>query len=234
MTLKMQYRRKLPFRLKKNHFEQIAWQKGLFICGIDEVGRGCLVGPVVTAAVVLPHHTSYRNLKDSKVLTESERLLAYKWIKSHCWYGIGIIHHRLIDKHNIWQATLLGMKRAFIQLSATFPYTLEEIITDAMPLHLWDTAFTHIPVHYFPKAEALSASVAAASIIAKVTRDELIKRIDPLFPGYYLAQHKGYGTLQHKKALQQQDRTIIHRTSFLKHIEVYNKKLTYQQSNFLV
>lgn len=200
--------------------------KKLTVCGIDEVGRGCLAGPLVTAAVILPLNTSYKCLKDSKLLSEQERILAYRWIQRNCWYGIGIVHNRLIDKHNIWQATLIGMKRALMQVLAICPDIPQSILIDAMPLDLWDTAFTAIPVHYFPHGERTSCSIAAASILAKVTRDDLIRRMDPLFPGYHLAQHKGYGTKKHKDILEHQTESIIHRNSFLK-----NLKRTHQKSN---
>lgn len=207
--------RKLAFRLKKNTFEYDAWMQGSVVCGIDEVGRGCLAGPVVAGAVILPPNTHYRLLKDSKVLDEPERVLAHKWIIKNCWFGLGIVHHRLIDKHNIWQANLIAMKRALVQLLTVYPGTPKAIITDAVPLNLLNTSFTEIPLHYFPQAESKSASVAAASILAKVTRDNLMRTMDPLFPGYHLIDHKGYSTQKHKDALKELPRTIIHRNSFL-------------------
>lgn len=207
--------RKLKFPLKKNTFEYTAWQQGSVICGLDEVGRGCLAGPVVAGAVILPCNTRYRLLKDSKLLDEQKRLLAYKWIVKNCWFGLGIINPRLIDKHNIWQANILAMKRALIQLLSVYPGTPLSIVTDAVPIELADTNFSSIPLHYFPQAERKSISVAAASILAKVTRDNLMRRIDPLFPGYYLNEHKGYSTQKHKESLREKSRTIIHRNSFL-------------------
>lgn len=201
--------------LKKNQFEQASWAQNRVVCGIDEVGRGCLAGPLVTAAVILPPHKISPLLKDSKVLTAEERLKAFAWIEKHCWYGVGIVHNRIVDKHNVWQATLIAMKRALVHTLSSCPFTPESILIDAMPLDLWDTSYNDIPVHYFPQGERKSSSIAAASIVAKVRRDELMRSFDAIFPGYHLADHKGYSTEKHKNALLQQKYSIIHRRSFL-------------------
>ncbi|MGB8366860.1 MAG: ribonuclease HII, partial [Candidatus Babeliales bacterium] len=187
MTLK---RQKVNFQ--KNSFEKAAWEGQKVVCGIDEVGRGCLAGPLVTAAVILPTNKTSRLLKDSKLLTESGRLKANKWIIKHCWYGIGIVHNRLIDQHNIWHATLIAMKKALVNLLATYPHLPAAILIDAMPLNLSDTSYKSIPIHYFPKGEQKSSSIAAASIIAKVHRDQIMRKFDSIFPDYKLAYHKGY------------------------------------------
>lgn len=267
--------------LKKNQFENSAWERNQLICGIDEVGRGCLAGPVFAAAVILPPGARYRYLQDSKILTEAERVKAYSWIINNGWYGIGIADHRTIDRHNIWQATLIAMKRALLHLLATrtqgagasapeptkfesvcpgilssesllseslaqvesphsslvgaqsqvrsaFGITApsyarllpEAIVIDAMPLSLADTSFSSIPVHHFPKGESLSISIAAASIVAKVARDRLMQNAyAPLFPGYGLAQHKGYATPVHRDAVSLHGESFIHRASFCKNID---------------
>ena len=101
---------KKPF--KKNSYEQQAWSSKEFVCGVDEVGRGCLAGPLVTAAVILPLDCTYHLLKDSKVMEPQEREQAARWIKKHCLYSYGIVHHRLIDTHNIWHATLIAMRKS--------------------------------------------------------------------------------------------------------------------------
>ncbi len=200
--------------LRKNFFENYAWESKSVVCGIDEVGRGCLAGPLVTSAVILPIGTTYRHLKDSKVMTEKERNIADKWIKRHCWYGVGIVHNRLIDHINIWQATLLAMKKALVHALAICPQRPSAILIDAMPLDIFDTGY-QIPVHSFIKGEQKSSSIAAASILAKVTRDEIMRSLDPIFPGYSLSKHKGYGTKAHKTAIIKQKHSIIHRMSFL-------------------
>jgi ribonuclease HII len=200
---------------KKNFFEHEAWATQKLICGIDEVGRGCLAGPLVTAAVILHPGKNSRVLQDSKLMTEPERLKAYAWIMKHSWYGIGIVHNRIIDKHNIWQATLLAMKRSLVSVLAAAPAHPEYILVDAMPLELSDTSYNGIPVRHFYKGESRSCSIAAASIVAKVTRDAMMARLDAVFPGYSLGQHKGYATTLHRNAVRQQSHTIIHRTSFL-------------------
>lgn len=199
----------------KNAHEQTAWANQDVVCGIDEVGRGCLAGPLVTAAVILPPHKNSRLLKDSKLMTLEEREKAFEWISKHAWYGLGVVHHRIIDSHNIWQATLIGMKRALVNLLAVCPLRPKAVLVDAMPLKLLDTNFKDIPVHHFPKGERRSSSIAAASIIAKVSRDQLMSKIDPIIPGYLLGQHKGYSTKKHMNAVQTLNRSIIHRLSYL-------------------
>src|SRR5438105_7786724 len=182
----------------KNSFERDAWKQGNIIVGLDEVGRGCFAGPVVAAAVILPVNKSPRILKDSKIMTAAERNEAFQWIKKHCIYGIGIVHHRTIDQKNIWQATLIAMKKALMHTVQGISFQPSIIITDAMPLNLSDTHFHDIPVHYFSKGESKSSSIAAASIVAKVTRDAMMNFYDHAIPGYGLTYNKGYGTAQHR------------------------------------
>lgn len=202
-------------KLTKNLFEKTAWAENRLVCGIDEVGRGCLAGPLVTAAVIIPANKHHPLLKDSKILSPEEREKAARWITRHCWYGFGMVHNRLIDERNIWQATLIAMKRALVQLLATAPHAPQAILVDAMPLSLLDTSYRDIPVYYFPKGESLSTSIAAASIIAKVKRDAIMSALDPVFPAYAFGQHKGYGTKQHRCLIQEHNHTIIHRQTFL-------------------
>lgn len=201
--------------LKKNQFEQAAWTQNQVVCGIDEVGRGCLAGPLITAAVILPPQKTNPLLKDSKLMTENQRLKAYAWITKHCWYGVGIVHNRLIDQHNIWRATLISMKRALLHALNACPLQPASILIDAMPLELSDTSYHGIPVHYFPKGERKSSSIAAASILAKVRRDALMNTFDGIFPGYHFADHKGYSTQKHMDSLAINHRSVIHRNSFL-------------------
>lgn len=202
-------------KITKNMIEKMAWDQQETVCGIDEVGRGCLAGPLVTAAVILPINKKHPLLQDSKLLTAEERLTAYRWITRHAAIGIGIIHHRYIDTHNIWQSTLHGMKRATMQLFAQRISLPMAIIVDAMPLELNVPAYQDIAIYYFPKGERYSSSIAAASIVAKVYRDQLMDYLNPLFPAYSFNQHKGYGTKQHYHAIQTKEHSLIHRTSFL-------------------
>lgn len=200
----------------KNQYEKASWSQGFVVCGIDEVGRGCLAGPVVTAAVVLPVNKTNPLLKDSKVMTPQERQKAYSWIVTHCWYSVGIVHNRQIDQHNIWQSTLIAMKKALLALISTCPYKPSAILVDAMPLQLLDTEFKDIPVHHFPFGERKSSSIAAASIVAKVVRDQLMAVLDMAVPGYGLSIHKGYATQVHRDAITQFRHSILHRTTFLR------------------
>jgi len=203
-------------KISNNAFEKSAWRIKATVCGIDEVGRGCLAGPLVTAAVILPAGKTNKLLKDSKIMSEADRIKAYAWIKKNCFYGIGIASNRLVDRHNIWQTTLIAMEKAVINLMAITPVIPVAFLVDAMPLKLANSVYNTIPVYHFPKGEQKSCSIAAASIIAKVWRDELVKRMDNSFPGYALAEHKGYATQKHRVSLRTQNISLIHRISFLK------------------
>lgn len=206
-----------PVNFKKDFYENSLWEQQKLVIGIDEVGRGCLAGPLVTAAAILPLGRTNRMLKDSKIMTLEERLKAFEWIQKNCLYQIGIVHNRLIDQVNIYQATMLAMKKALVNLLAQCPSEHQPgaILVDAMPLKLFDTGIQGIPVYNFPKGEKKSSSIAAASIAAKVTRDRLMEKYALLFPGYKLEQHKGYATKTHQTMLKLQEQCLIHRQTFL-------------------
>jgi ribonuclease HII len=206
--------KKRPF-FKKNHYETAAWDLQQVVCGIDEVGRGSLAGPVVAAAVILPINCAYRLLKDSKLMTPEERERAHAWIIRNCAYGVGIINHRIVDQKNIWQATLLAMHKAVMQLFATTHLRPNAILVDAMPLQMKSVTHKEIPVHHFPFGESKSTSIAAASILAKVTRDQIMLTMDKAFPHFVWYSNKGYSTQQHMDALKLYDKTIIHRITYL-------------------
>jgi len=214
-------RSKLIHTIRKNSFEKRYWAEQKVVCGIDEAGRGPLAGPVVAAAVIVPKGCTYRLLKDSKILSESERLKAYTWIIKHCFYGIGIEHHISIDTHNIYQASLRAMQRALCQLAWTLTAPIDAILIDAMPLTLTTPLFETTPVHAFIYGESRSISIAAASIVAKVTRDRLMSTLDRSVPGYAFAIHKGYGTPEHKLLLQNTGKSLIHRSTFVSAMEMY-------------
>lgn len=219
----------------KNFFEKSAWQNNLYVCGIDEVGRGCLAGPLVVAACILPQNTRY-SLKDSKILTEHEREKAFVWINKNCWYSISIVTPAIIDKINIYKATQLAMKRAFIQLVEIMPFKyelLKYLVVDAMPINI-DLSHQNdiLETHSFPYGESISSSIAAASIVAKVTRDRLMNDLDILFPGYGLNHHKGYGTKCHLQNINKSGTTIIHRKSFITEITNNGNENNKQQSLF--
>lgn len=216
-------------QLSKDFFEKESWAKGLLVCGIDEVGRGCLAGPVVAAAVILPLGKKSPLLKDSKILTKQEREKAFLWIQKHCSIGVGVLGNRIIDQQNIRNATLSAMKKAFLHLMVGSPSRPEIILIDAMPLSLANTAYSDIPVSHFIQGESRSSSIAAASIVAKVTRDLLMEKMDHVFPGYALAKHKGYSTSEHKAAFKKNGPSIIHRTLFIRNIMyewAHEKQLT--------
>lgn len=208
--------KRYTLRFNKNYFEHTEWSKGRLVCGIDEVGRGCLAGPVMVACVILHPQKTHRLIKDSKILTEEEREKAYQWIIKNSWYTVALIHNRLIDGNNIYQSTLHAMKRAFIQLTTKCNQMPSTLLVDAMPVNLDNTIYKDLDVYYFPFGESKSISIAAASIVAKVTRDRLMGLYDPLFPGYNLKQNKGYATPEHKQGVRTINYTIIHRINFLR------------------
>ena len=159
------------------------------IGGVDEVGRGPLIGPVVAACVVLPKGFVLEGLTDSKKLSEKKRELFYDYIVKNSIYGIGIIDADIIDEVNIYEATKLAMLEAIKKVREQV--SLEHVLIDAMPLDL-DIDTTSII-----KGDAKSISIAAASVVAKVTRDRMMYELDDLYPNYGFKSHKGYPTKKH-------------------------------------
>jgi ribonuclease HII len=178
------------------------------ICGVDEAGRGPLAGPVCAAAVILPPHAQIPGLNDSKKLSDKRRRELFPLIKEAAVaYGIGIATHEEIDEINILQATYLAMERAIQALSVK------------PELALIDGNRTRdfgIPVETVVKGDSRSASIAAASILAKVTRDDMMLELADTYPQYGFEIHKGYGTKAHYAALDEHGISPIHRMSFLK------------------
>ncbi len=207
-------------KLTKNFYENKAWEKNKLVCGIDEVGRGCLAGPVVAAACILPVNTKSKVLKDSKVMTSIQREDAFSWIEKNCVYSVAIFDHKKIDKFNIYQTTKFVMNKALLQVALQQKINLldlEYILVDAMPLILNDV-FVNSKFFHFPKGETYSTSIAAASIVAKVFRDNLMNRIDKIFPDFDFKINKGYGTGNHLDVIKKVGISIIHRKSFLSKI----------------
>jgi len=182
-------------------------------CGIDEVGRGCLAGPVTAAAVVLPH-SPLPQLEDSKKLTEKQRhLLKYALYKLGTYWGIGWASPKEIDKINIHHASLLAMQRAYSALL----YTLSKKTKPFPHIAYIDGKYApQLPItcRNFIAGDTYIPAIQAASIIAKITRDRFMKAIDILFPVYGFLQNKGYPTPRHRRALYQHGHCEIHRLSF--------------------
>ena len=178
------------------------------ICGVDEAGRGPLAGPVCAAAVILPPHADIPGLNDSKKLSDKRRRELFPVIKETAVaYGIGIATHKEIDEINILQATYLAMERA-IQALSVKP---ELALIDGNRARDFG-----IPVETVVKGDSRSASIAAASILAKVTRDDMMLELANTYPQYGFEIHKGYGTKAHYAALDAHGISPIHRMSFLK------------------
>lgn len=165
-----------------------------YIAGVDEVGRGPLIGPVVAAAVILPKNYMLEGLTDSKKLSEKKRDEFYKIIMQDAIaVGIGIKDENIIDKVNIYEATKLAMKEAIDKLDI-MP---EHVLIDAMPLDL------DVPTTSIIKGDAKSISIAGASVIAKVTRDSMMYELDKKYPNYGFGSHKGYPTKKHIDAIKE-------------------------------
>lgn len=194
--------------IKLSEYEKKCYNDGYkYIAGIDEAGRGPLAGPVVAAAVILPKDCLIEGVNDSKKLSESKREKLYTEIteKAIAW-GVGVVDNNTIDELNILNATRRAMHTAVETLQVKPDYILidaeKKVDTNGIP---------YLPII---KGDALSISIAAASIIAKVTRDRMMYEYDEIFPMYGFGKHKGYGTKAHIEAIKENGICIIHRKSF--------------------
>ena len=200
---KMRLLKKLRCTLR---YEKKAWQAGaMSVAGVDEVGRGSLFGPVVAAAVILDPTYRLRGLRDSKLLLPEKReVLAERIRQRAIAWAIAAVNAACIDQINIYQASRLAMRDAVLQLVPAADYLLVDAVR--LDCELRQDAIIH--------GDALSASIAAASILAKVERDRMMCEWDAVFPAYGLASHKGYSTPQHLAALREHGPTPLHRKSF--------------------
>lgn len=190
-------------------FEKECYEKGyVSIAGIDEAGRGPLAGPVVAGAVILPKDCLLEGINDSKKISEKKREKLYDdIIENAVAWGVGIVDHTVIDEINILNATRRAMKLALENLQVKPDYILidaeKKVDTNGIP---------YLPII---KGDALSISIGAASILAKVTRDRMMREYDKMFPMYGFEKHKGYGTKAHVEAIKEHGPCMIHRQSFL-------------------
>lgn len=191
-------------------YEQELWERKLeYIAGIDEVGRGCLFGDVVAAAVILPKGLVIEGINDSKKLSEKKRDELYEVIQNEALsIGVGKVEASMIDKINIKQAARLAMKYAVEQLSTQPDY----LLIDAEKIE------SKLPQLSIIKGDQLSQSIAAASIVAKVERDRMCLQWDLQYPEYAIAIHKGYATKVHREKIIEYGATPLHRKSFLSNI----------------
>ncbi|MBQ9886949.1 MAG: ribonuclease HII [Lachnospiraceae bacterium] len=178
------------------------------ICGVDEAGRGPLAGPVVAGAVILPKNTTILYVNDSKKLSEKKREELYDVIMSQALCaGVGVVSADVIDEINILQATYEAMRQAIASLAIKPDLLLNDAVT-----------IPHVDIRQVPiiKGDAKSLSIACASIVAKVTRDRMMREYDKLFPEYGFATHKGYGSAEHIAAIKEYGPSPIHRATFIK------------------
>ncbi len=197
-------------------YERELNSKGItLIAGIDEVGRGPLIGPVVAAAVIIPLNFALEGLTDSKKLSEKKREEFYKIIQEEALaIGIGVVDEKRIDEINIYEATKEAMIKAINNLSIK----PEHVLIDAMKLDI------DIPSTSIIKGDLLSISISAASVIAKVTRDHMLYEMDKEYPMYDLKNNKGYGTKKHIAAIKEYGITKYHRLSY-KPVSDYKDKI---------
>lgn len=190
-----------------------------YICGVDEVGRGPLAGPVVVAAVIMPLHLRIKGINDSKQISEKRRDEIYKIImKEALAIKVVSISEKIVDEINIYQATKKGMLEAIAGLSIK----PDHVLIDAMPLNELEIPHTSI-IH----GDAISASIAAASIVAKVTRDNFMAKMDFKYPNYGFKRHKGYCTKEHLEALEKYGPCPIHRKTFNPVSKYYSKQIKF-------
>ena len=201
--------------------EELYLQGVTSIAGIDEAGRGPLAGPVVVACVVMPRDSMIEGVNDSKKVSEKKREKLYdQIIEASIAYGVGIISQTEIDRINILNATKEGLTTAIKEMEKNLQERKrgfdkpEIILVDALTKIDTD----HIPYRSIIKGDAKSYSIAAASIIAKVTRDGIMRQWDEVYPMYGFAQHKGYGTAAHISAIKEYGLCPLHRRSFVKNI----------------
>ncbi len=195
-------------RVKKMREYENRFPECRYICGIDEVGRGPFAGPVVAGAVILPKDCDILYINDSKKLSASKREELYNVIMERAIaVGLGVVSPQVIDEINILQATYKAMRAAINNLSIKPDILLNDAVT------IPDVDIRQIPII---KGDAKSCSIAAASIIAKVTRDRMMVDYDTVYPGYGFAENKGYGSEKHRIALKELGPTPIHRMTFIK------------------
>ena len=187
-----------------NQYENLYWDKNQYVIGIDEAGRGPLAGPVVVAGVISPIGYDSKDIYDSKKLSLKKREELYKVIlEDALYYNIQIVDEKEIDKYNIYQATKMANERIVLDSKC------QVVLTDAMKLQLEN--YTVYPII---KGDQKSCSIAAGSILAKVTRDHIMDEYDAIYPQYGFKKHKGYPTKAHLQALQQFGPCPIHRFSY--------------------
>ena len=209
--------------MNNQKYEEKYWNKGMnFVAGVDEAGRGPLAGPVVAACVILKKYEIIEGINDSKKISPKKReKLYYEIINQAIAVGIGVVHEEKIDKMNILEATYLAMKKSIGMLSIK----PEQVLIDGPRSNI-----KHYKTEHIINGDSLSLSIAAASIIAKVTRDRIMNEYDLIFPEFKFCNNKGYGTKVHIEALELHKATPVHRKSF-KRVKEHLPNYNYIQKN---
>jgi ribonuclease HII len=204
-------------KMYENSYYEDGYQ---YIAGTDEAGRGCLAGPLVVAAVILPTEYENKLINDSKLVSKKLRESLYDVIKEVAIsYSIIVIEPKVVDEENIYQASKFGMINAIKGLN----HTVDVVLSDAMPF-IYDNTIVEPIIH----GDAKSLTIAAASILAKVYRDRIMDEYDHIYPGYDFKNNKGYGTKKHLQALNEKGITPIHRLTYKPVMDTKNKQLTFE------
>jgi ribonuclease HII len=193
-------------------FERALWKRGLRrVAGIDEAGRGALAGPVVAAAAILPSKRLFKGLNDSKKVSPAERERLYEELIGHpqVFWAVGEASAQEIDQLNILRATHLAMRRALLHLQEKINDVVEHALIDGLPVHPFPVPQTSVVA-----GDAACLSIAAASIVAKVTRDRIMQACEQTYPAHAFSKHKGYGTTEHLDSIRRHGPCAIHRMSF--------------------
>lgn len=190
-------------------YEREAWEKGVILAGMDEAGRGPLAGPVVAACVVMPQQPLLSGVNDSKKIAENKREILFEQIRDVAIaYGIGLVDEHEIDEINILNATKKAMHQAYEGMQTECDLLLVDAVALSLPCE----------TRSLIKGDAVSYCIAAASILAKVTRDRMMRALHEQYPQYGFAKHKGYGTKEHMAALRQYGACPHHRKTFIKRV----------------
>jgi len=223
VNAKLKIMKKIQQDFNRDFFEKNSWIKNNIICGIDEVGRGPLFGPIVIGCVILPSFTDTKDLIDSKLLSEKKIIQIAQWIKTNCIFETIAIDPWIIDSFGINKATELAIRRVLYNISNKVIKKISLVLIDKVQIDI--KRICNFEIISEPKGEHWSSSIAAASIIAKYTRDKMMASISNIFPKYKLEKNKGYGTKIHIANILEYNISLLHRKLFCRNFNEQRKTI---------